>query len=161
MCVHIHPIIIKIHPVFFLNPYFKIHFLLSGCFEISVRMTLFCTSPSHKSWLTRPTYHRPALRELRAVHQCIYSSVGGDKMSPIKRLRCFVVDCNNEYSSRHLLPTSEPLKAQHYFRFEVNAPIPNLPKCIYVRTNHLWSSLSYRKLSKTFFYESSPFLIMC
>ncbi len=32
-------------------------------------------------------------------------------MSP-KRLRCFDVGCNNEHSSRHLLPTSEPLKTQ-------------------------------------------------
>ncbi len=31
-------------------------------------------------------------------------------MSQIKRLRCFVVGFNNEYSSRHLLPTSELLK---------------------------------------------------
>ncbi len=28
-----------------------------------------------------------------------------------KRLRCFVVGCNNEYSSRHLLPTSEGAEA--------------------------------------------------
>ncbi len=33
-------------------------------------------------------------------------------MSPIKRLKCFVVGCDNEYSSRHLLLTSEPLKTQ-------------------------------------------------
>ncbi len=33
-------------------------------------------------------------------------------MSSIKRLRCFVIGCKNEYSSRHLLPTSEPLKMQ-------------------------------------------------
>ncbi len=47
-------------------------------------------------------------------------------MSPIKRLRCFVVGCNNEYSSRQLLPTSEPLKTQRInitFVFEGNAPI--------------------------------------
>ncbi len=33
------------------------------------------------------------------------------RISP-KRLRCFVAGCNNEHSSRHLLPTSEPLKTQ-------------------------------------------------
>ncbi len=33
-------------------------------------------------------------------------------MSQIKRLRRFVVGCYNDYSSRHLLPTSEPLKTQ-------------------------------------------------
>ncbi len=33
-------------------------------------------------------------------------------MSPIKRLKCLVFGCNNEYSSRQLLPTSEPLKTQ-------------------------------------------------
>ncbi len=33
-------------------------------------------------------------------------------MSLIERLMRFVVGCSNEYSSRHLLPTSEPLKMQ-------------------------------------------------
>ncbi len=43
-------------------------------------------------------------------------------MSP-KRLRCFVVGCNNKYISRHLLPTSEPLKTQWItFVSEGNAP---------------------------------------
>ncbi len=48
-------------------------------------------------------------------------------MSPIKQLRCFVVGCNNEYSSCHLLLTSEPLKTQRInvtFIFERNAMIP-------------------------------------
>ncbi len=50
-------------------------------------------------------------------------------MSLIKRLRCVVVGCNNEYSSCDLLPTSEPLKTQRInviFVFEGNGPIPDL-----------------------------------
>ncbi len=37
---------------------------------------------------------------------------GKTRMSPIRWLRCFVVGCNNEYSSHHLPLTSEPLKTQ-------------------------------------------------
>ncbi len=57
--VCVHPIMIKIHPVFFLNPYFKISFLKSGCSESPVRMMLFCTGPSHHSWLTSLTLDLP------------------------------------------------------------------------------------------------------
>ncbi len=31
------------------------------------------------------------------------------------------------------------------FILEGNAPIPNLHKCVYVRLNHSWSSLTYKK----------------
>ncbi len=48
----------------------------------------------------------------QSERHCVDSGAGEDEMSQIKRLRCFVVGCNNEYSSRHLLPTSEPLKTQ-------------------------------------------------
>ncbi len=37
-------------------------------------------------------------------------------MSPIERLRYSVVGCNNEYSSRQLLPTSEPMKTKRQRR---------------------------------------------
>ncbi len=43
-------------------------------------------------------------------------------MTP-EQLRCFVVECNNEHSSRHLLLISEPLKTQRIiFVFEGNVP---------------------------------------
>ncbi len=55
------------------------------------------------------------------------------------------VGCNNEHSSHHLIPTSDPLKTQWItFVCEGNAS-PDLPICIYVRANHSWSSLIYRR----------------
>ncbi len=65
------------------------------------------TAPTIADWQGRLTLDPPWVSwELSA------SVAGEDKMSPIKRSRCLVVGCNNEYSSRHLLPTSEPLKTQ-------------------------------------------------
>ncbi len=84
--------------------------------------------PTIVDWQDRLTLDPPWVSwELSA------SGAGEDKMSQIKWLRCFVDGCNNEYSSHHLLPTSEPLKTQWInvtFVFERNAPIPDLPKCI-------------------------------
>ncbi len=55
-------------------------------------------------------------------------------MSQIKRLRRFVVGFNNEYSSRHLLPTSELLKMQrNTFVFEGNTPPICLNASMFVR----------------------------
>ncbi len=82
---------------------------------------------------------------------------GKTRMSPIERLGCLVVGCNNEYSSRYLLPTSEPLKTQRInvtFVFERNAMIPDLPKYVYVHANHSWSSFIYRRSEYNVFYES-------
>ncbi len=62
------------------------------------------TGPSHDSWLTRLSYLRPALSELSSGQHCVDSGAGEDKMSPIKRLKSFVVRCNNEYWQSSLTP---------------------------------------------------------
>ncbi len=96
--VHIHPIMIKIPPVFFLNPYFKILFLRSSCSEIPVRMMSFCTGHSYDSWLIRPSYLRRVRCELSAI---VSTPVQGKtRMSLINILRCFVVGCYSQHLSR-------------------------------------------------------------
>ncbi len=72
-------------------------------------------------------------------------------MSPIKRLRCFVVGFNNEHSSCCLLPTSEPLKIQRInitFVFEVYVPIPMFARIIRNPAS------STEEVSLRVFYES-------
>ncbi len=64
------------------------------------------------------SYLRPALSELSSVVSPPEEMQ--TRMTP-KQLRCFVVGCNNEHSSRHLLPSSEQLK-RITFGFEGNAP---------------------------------------
>ncbi len=97
--------------VFFLNPCFKIPFLKSGCSEIPVRMSSSVQAPpTIVDWQSRLTLDLPWLSwELSAF---VSTPVQGKKVSQIKRLRCFVVGCNNENSSLHLLPRSEQLKTQ-------------------------------------------------
>ncbi len=130
VCVHIHPIMIKIHPVFlfyliFFIPIFKfsnqavLRFLSEWCSSAQA-------APSEVDWQGRLTLDPPWM----SCHQSAIVSTpvqGKTRKSQIKWLRCFVVGCNNEYSSRHLLPTSEPLKMQRInvtFVFEGNVPIP-------------------------------------
>ncbi len=121
-CVHNHPIMIKIHPVFFCN--------LVKCFPLS-QIEPYAHVTSH-GWRPLPqllidssvlaqtalvSYLRPALSELSSVVSLLEQMY--TRMSP-KRMRCFVVGCNNENSS-HLLPSSERLK-RIMFGSEENAP---------------------------------------
>ncbi len=135
---------------FFLNPYFKISFLKSDCAEIPVRMTYFCTGPSHDSWLTRPSYLRPALSEFRAVPHCVDSGAGEHKIEVFCVLRYNVLGCNNEYSIRHLLPTPEPQRINVNFglkgmRLSRSTFLHRLRRYESVRANHSWNSFIYRR----------------
>ncbi len=78
-------------------------------------------------------------------------------MSPIKRLRCFVVGCNNEYSSRHLLLTPEPLKMQRINVTFILKRMRRFPICLnaFMFTRIIRDPASAtEEVSITFFYES-------
>ncbi len=102
VCVHNHPIMIKIHPVFFflstkiITPFSNQTILnfLSVCRHAD-------QGRSHGCWLTRPYYLRPALSEPISAIVSPPEQIK-TRMSP-KRLRYFVVGFNDEHIySRHL-----------------------------------------------------------
>ncbi len=78
-------------------------------------------------------------------------------MSPIKRLRCFVVGYNNEYSSRHLLPSSELLKTQ---RINVTFVLKGMRRSLICLNASMFARINRDPASSTeevsirFFYES-------
>ncbi len=98
VCVHKHPIMIKIHPVFF---FLSTKILSLSQIEPSVRVTSHGRRPlprllidsSISAQTALVSYLRPALSELPSVvsqpEQCRQEWLLSD-------LRCFVVVCNNE-----------------------------------------------------------------
>ncbi len=158
VCVHIHPIMIKIHPVFF----FKSHFSNQAVLRfLSEWRSSVQAAPTIVDWQGRLTLDPPWVSwELSA------SCAGEDKMSPIKGLKCLVVGCNNECSSRHLRPTSEPLKTQ---RINVTFILKGMRRSpIYTNASMFaWiirdPALSTGEVSIRVFMNlcKSPFLIMC
>ncbi len=99
-------------PSVFLNPYFKIPFSNQAVLRfLSEWRSSVQAAPTIVDWQDRLTLDPSWV----SCHpSAIVSTLvqGKTRMSPIKRLRCFVVWCNNEYSCHHLLLTSEPLKTQ-------------------------------------------------
>ncbi len=113
----------------FLYPYFKIPFLKSGCSEITVSSSAQDV-PTIADW-------QGCLTSDSSWVSCELSSIvltpmqGKTRMSLIKRLRCSVVGCNNEYYSRHLLRTSELLKTQRInVTFDLKGMRPRSPICL-------------------------------
>ncbi len=85
-------------------------------------------------------------------------------MTP-KRLRWFVVGCNYEHSSRHLFPTSEPLKTQWVtFVSEGNEPPIYLNAFMFTQIICDPASPTEEVSVRFFFFMNlwnSPFLITC
>ncbi len=78
-------------------------------------------------------------------------------VSPLeqKRLRCFVVGCNNEHGMRHLLPTSELLKTQRVLPLFLKGmrPLTYLKAFIFGQIIHDPVSPT-QEVSIRYFYES-------
>ncbi len=146
VCTH-HPIMIQILPVFFfiyLNLY---PFLKTSPSQTDTLPTIV---DGQKPFNTDCTGVLPQTRPEWAVISC-FTCRSRCRMTP-KRLRCFVVGYNNEHSSRHLLPSSEPLK-RITFGFEGNAPSIYLNVSMFARIIRDPDS-STEEVSKVFLSES-------
>ncbi len=124
----------KKHPVFF---FYLLKSLSLSQIEPSVHVTSHGWRPlprllidsSVSSQTALVSYLRPTLSELLSVVSPPEQMQ--TRMTP-KWLRCFVVGCNNEHSSRHLLTSSERLK-RITFCFEGKAPSIYLNASMFAR----------------------------
>ncbi len=148
--------------VFFLIPFFKSSFSNKAVLRpLSEWRSSVQAPPTRVDWQDHLTLDPPWVN-------CHHTPIvqGKTRMPPIKRLRRFVVGCNNEYSSCHLLLTSEPLKTQRInitftLKWRRRSPIC-LNASMFKRMIRDPAS-STEELSITFFMNlcTSPFLIMC
>ncbi len=138
MCVHIHPIMIKIHPVFFLkSPFWNqavLRFLSEWHSSIQATPTVvdcLTLDPPWVSWELSAI----VLTRVQGKTRCLRFSYWGVLLLAVIMNIAVVV------YSRHL---SRWRRRGLTFVFEGNAP-PDQPKCVYVRANHSWSSFTYRR----------------
>ncbi len=77
VCVHNHPIMIKIHPVFFFYhfPFLKPSRSQMPVCDVTQTRRHTDPGPSHDCWLTLAFYLRPALSELSSVCDCFDAGI--------------------------------------------------------------------------------------
>ncbi len=127
----------KIHPVSFLST--KIFTSFSNravCLRDVTRME---APPTTVVFQHRLHWYLTSDPPWVSSHQLFHRQSRCRRMIP-KRLSCFVVGCNNEHSSSHLL---RHLSRWRGLSFVWRECALNLPKCVYVRTNLSWSSFTY------------------
>jgi len=146
VCVHIHPIMIKIHIL--KSPFSSqavLRFLSGWCSSAQAPPTII-DCQDRLTLAPPPEWAESGPPPVQKT----------TRTSQIERLRRLVVGCYNEYSSRNLLPTSEPLKTQRINVTFVLKGMSRSPICINasVRENLSWSRLTYRRSEYKGFYES-------
>ncbi len=134
-CVHKHPIMIKIHPVFFFISFNTFPFLKSCRSQMPVCVTSHRQAPPTIVWVTVAFYPRPALSELSSVHHCFTACL----LSDWSVLLLDVINAVIIYS-------------RHLSRWRHGGL---LLLCIYLWANHSWAIFTFRSEFKFFFNESS------
>ncbi len=150
VCVHIHPIMIKIHPVFFFKSPFSNQAVLRVLSE-------WCSSaqapPTIVDWQDCLTLDPPRVNwELLCRLRC-RARQNRLRLSDLSVLLLDVImNITVVIYSRHL--SCWRRRGLRLLSFWRECGDLDLPKCIYVRTNNSWSSLIYRRSEYKSFYES-------
>ncbi len=134
VCQHIHPIMIKIHPVFFLIPISKSSFSNQAVLRfLSEWRSSVQATPTIVDWQDRFTLDPPWV----SCHQSIIVSTpvqgktrSWNNVNPL---------CLQRMSGENI--PWHPLKTQriNIISFWRECTDPDLPTCVYVHANHSWS----------------------